>query len=450
MRLAEERRRRKDDRPLETATRVSPTRTVTDMENVNVVVKPLDQRIVESLTVENWVRYRGFVEAGAAILYFLVASLGEVSRGGSSAFLFAFVLAAAVGLHRLQPLISLLLTAFAAVMLPLFGFAAGSTVSIFLFPVVVTLFATSLYGKALTKWLGLVAVVFGALGLAALSWWFGSEGGVFYFVFGLAVAGLPWTAGVLVRSLLDRRELAEQGRALGASVAETEVRLTAVEQQAALEHERNRVARDVHDIVAHSLAVVIAQADGARYAAKASPESVDEALSTIAATARGALGDVRALLTELRHSQEAGPQPGMNELDALVRGFRESGLDITWTSYGTGVPLSESAGLAVYRVVQESLTNALRHGGRTRPVDLEFDWSDATLTVSVTNDLPAGERSANPAGHGIPGMRERATLAGGSFAAGDGTNGRYRVRIVLPLDRGGALTQPMAISEVRA
>jgi signal transduction histidine kinase len=210
------------------------------------------------------------------------------------------------------------------------------------------------------------------------------------------------------------------------------------------------VARDVHDIVAHSLAVVIAQADGARYAAKTSPESVDEALATIATTARGALGDVRALLTELRHSQEAGPQPGMNDLDALVRGFRESGLEIEWTSYGVGVPLSESAGLAVYRVVQESLTNALRHGARTSPADLEFDWSDSTLTVSVTNDLPAGDRSGNPSGHGIPGMRERASLAGGSFAAGDGTNGRFRVRIVLPLDRTSALTQPMPITEVQA
>jgi len=408
----------------------------------------LEQRILAVFTVDNWIRYRGYLEVGVAALYFFAICVGEIGRVGVILIPLAFLFALSISLHRVVPIASLGFAAFAVLASLFFGVANDSAMIIFWFPLVVVLFASAAYGRTPTKWTGLVAVVLGALGLAAVSWWFGAEGGAFYFVFGLAAAGLPWTAGVLVRSMLARLALNEERRTLGQSVAETTVRLTAAEQTATLEHERNRVARDVHDIVAHSLAVVIAQADGARYAAKTSPESVDEALTTIAATARGALGDVRALLTELRHSQESGPQPGMNDLDALVRGFRESGLDIDWTSYGTGVPLSESAGLAVYRVVQESLTNALRHGGRDNPVDLEFDWSDTTLTVSVTNDLSSGERAANPSGHGIPGMRERASLAGGSFAAGDGTNGRFRVRIVLPLDRGSALTQPMTIREV--
>ena len=248
---------------------------------------------------------------------------------------------------------------------------------------------------------------------------------------------LPWFAGWLSRTAAQRRA-AETGK------VEVVAQRDELEVSVALEQERNRVARDVHDIVAHSLAVVIAQADGARYAARKSPEAVDDALEAISATARAALVDVRSLLTDLRHSQEAGPQPGMNDIDNLVRSFRESGLEVEWSSYGVGRPVSEATGLGVYRIVQESLTNALRHGARTSPVDLEFDWSETALSITVTNDLPVGERAQNAAGHGIPGMRERSALAGGAFTMGDGTNGRFRIRAVLPVDRGTARTQPMA------
>jgi signal transduction histidine kinase len=206
-----------------------------------------------------------------------------------------------------------------------------------------------------------------------------------------------------------------------------------VTQVATLEQERNRVARDVHDIVAHSLAVVIAQADGARYGAKNVPAPVVEALENIASTARGALTDVRVLLGELRHNQEQGPQPGMNDLDALVRGFRDSGLEVEWNSYGKAVELTDAPALAVYRIVQEGLTNALRHGDRGQPVELVFDWGSTSLAVIVTNGIPRGTTvPANAAGHGIPGMRERATLAGGELEASDGTNGRFRVRATIP------------------
>jgi signal transduction histidine kinase len=136
----------------------------------------------------------------------------------------------------------------------------------------------------------------------------------------------------------------------------------------------------------------------------------------------------------------------MADFDGLIRSFRESGLAIDWTSYGVATPLSDTTGLAVYRIVQEAMTNALRHGARTAPVDLEFDWSEHSLSITVTNDLPEGNRTGgNPAGHGIPGMRERAALAGGSFSGGEGTNGRFRIRAVLPVDRTAAPTQPTLV-----
>jgi signal transduction histidine kinase len=323
-------------------------------------------------------------------------------------------------------------------------------------PLLVVMFGSAAYGRPPVRWgaLGIaaVAVLAAQLGLVlprlndAGFFSYGYDvlqsagflgSAAFAFVSTCAVLLVPWFGGWISRSAAQRRA-AETGKvAVVAQRDELEVSVT-------MEQERNRVARDVHDIVAHSLAVVIAQADGARYAARKAPESVDGALEAISATARAALIDVRSLLTDLRHSQEPGPQPGMNDIDALIRGFRESGLDVNWSSYGVGHPVSEATGLGVYRIVQESLTNALRHGTRTSPVDLEFDWSETALSITVTNDLPPGERVANASGHGIPGMRERATLAGGAFTTGDGTNGRFRIRAVLPVDRGTARTQPMA------
>ncbi|MET0590156.1 MAG: histidine kinase [Naasia sp.] len=402
-------------------------------------VKSWEERFLDALTRENWVRWRFVVEVGVGAAYLLVIALSWISTGGLATVGTAVLLATAIVLHRIQPIAALLISAFVMLLLVLLGFSdGGSSIGLAGFPLVIVIFGAAAYGRQLTRIAALALVVLAALYVGGNYWWFGSTAGAFaFFLLTAALLGIPWLAGALVRLGMSRRSL-------GQSVVATEVKLNAAEHDVSIEQERNRVARDVHDIVAHSLAVVIAQADGARYAARTSPPAVEEALTTIAATAREALTDVRALLTELRHSQDRGPQPGMNDLDSLVRGFRESGLEIDWSSYGTGVAVSESTGLAVYRVVQEALTNALRHGGRRRPVDMEFDWSDSSLAVTVTNDVTEGERTVNHAGHGIPGMHERATLAGGAFSAADGTNGRFRVRATFPLDRTSARTQPIS------
>src|SRR5690606_38959583 len=146
-----------------------------------------------------------------------------------------------------------------------------------------------------------------------------------------------------------------------------------------------------------------------------------------------ALTDVRVLLGELRHNQEQGPQPGMNDLDALVRGFRDSGLEVEWNSYGSAVELTDAPALAVYRIVQEGLTNALRHGDRTQPAELGCHGGMTGLVVIPTKAIPHGTTvPATSASHGIPGMRERAALAGGDLEASDGTNERFLVRTTTP------------------
>lgn len=417
------------------------------------------EQAIGLLTRENLARHRSGIEWGAAGVYFLLGLVAITGRFSPVAGLLLVLGGASlVVLHRRAPGLALLggyvLVFIVSILLG--GGYAETDWAVISLPLLLVMFGSAAYGNSLVRWgaLGIaaVAVLAAQVGLVlprlSDAGFFGYGYGflqsagflgsaAFAFVGTCALFLVPWFGGWLSRSAAQRRA-AETGKV--AVVAQRDQ----LEGSVAMEQERNRVARDVHDIVAHSLAVVIAQADGARYAARKAPESVDGALEAISATARAALIDVRSLLTDLRHSQEPGPQPGMNDIDALIRGFRESGLEVNWSSYGVGHPVSEATGLGVYRIVQESLTNALRHGTRTSPVDLEFDWSETALSITVTNDLPAGERVANAAGHGIPGMRERATLAGGAFTTGDGTNGRFRIRAVLPVDRGTARTQPMA------
>jgi signal transduction histidine kinase len=159
----------------------------------------------------------------------------------------------------------------------------------------------------------------------------------------------------------------------------------AAQRNVVVEQERNRIARDMHDVVAHSLAVVIAQADGARYARAQDPEAVDAALTTISTTARDALGDVRILLTRLRQDDAAGPQPVLADLDRLVEQMRSTGLDIEWTTTGSPTTLGSGAQLAVFRIVQEALTNALRHGDAGRAVYLTLAWTDGWVAVTIDN-----------------------------------------------------------------
>ena len=182
--------------------------------------------------------------------------------------------------------------------------------------------------------------------------------------------GFAWVCGLLWRVVLrGRRTRSAQLQA---------------ESLAAEEQERVRIARDMHDVVAHSLAVVIAQADGARYAAAARPEMATEALGTIAQTARGALSDVRLLLTQLRHRQGDGPQPTLADLETLFAQVRQAGIEPRITVDPT--PPGEPPGaiqLAVYRILQEALTNAIRHGDGA--VDVHLSWLPDRVDIDVRN-----------------------------------------------------------------
>ena len=255
------------------------------------------------------------------------------------------------------------------------------------------------------------------------------------------IALLPWVLGELVRSIRNRRQLS-------VTVATVSTQRDAALTRADLEAERTRVARDVHDIVAHSLTVVIAQADGARYATAGDSPAAAESFETIAQTARDALADVRVLLTELRHTQEVGPQPGLDDLDALLDSMRDSGLALEVREFGDRGRLTETRQLALYRIVQESLTNALRHGDGAAALELE--WGEQAVDLVVTNTA-GGAAAEGERGHGIDGMRERASLAGGELSVHEGA--MFRVRARLPLEPRAAETvgsEPQAAAPVTA
>lgn len=216
-------------------------------------------------------------------------------------------------------------------------------------------------------------------------------------------------------------------RAVARGDQATERAVTAV-QRADEQAERAALARDMHDVVAHSLAVVIAQANGARYTPD--PAAKDATLETIASTAKQALGDVRLLLAQLRHQEAPDPIASLEGIDALVERMRGSGLDVRLERYGEP-HLARTADIAAYRILQEALTNALRHGDREGPVHVRI-VGDREVVLDVHNRMRA---APGDAGHGVRGIHERARLAGGHAWTGV-EDGWFRVRAAFPSQGG--------------
>lgn len=200
--------------------------------------------------------------------------------------------------------------------------------------------------------------------------------------------------------------------------------------------ERARIAREMHDVVAHTLTVVVAQADGGRFAAKTDPEAAAHTLDTIADVGRSALTEMRALLGVLRDSDgEAamGPQPSLADIPALVAATREGGLDVSYVTTGTPRPLPIGAGLALYRVAQEALTNVLKHAGPAATAFVQLTWEADAVMLTVSDDGRGAAAHTDGGGQGLAGMTERATIFGGTLRAGPKAGGGYLVRARLPL-----------------
>jgi len=285
--------------------------------------------------------------------------------------------------------------------------------------------------------------------------WEPALGNVKYIVF---LTGLVFTAllaGVVVRALRSQLDwLAERAQRLELE-RDQQATLAAVT-------ERARIAREMHDVVSHSIQVMVTLADAASLAQAANPDRAAEAIHEVSSTGRQALTDMRRMLGVLRDEpapvqtpadgNDAGraaavlangngngrspyaPQPGLGDLIALVERVRGTGLDVAMRHVGVPFELSPAAGLTVYRVVQEALTNVLKHAGEAHAVEVLLTFADPDVAVRVTDDgqsLVAVPARPGGGGHGLAGMAERATAFGGRLAAGPRPSGGWEVQALL-------------------
>ncbi|PPH35999.1 hypothetical protein C5C53_11115 [Rathayibacter sp. AY1E3] len=358
------------------------------------------------------------VAGGQALVLLLVAGLPFAGVDGAMQLLVAGVLAVALVLHRRSPVLALSI-AWAGAALQMSASLAPGPADL---AILAVLFGAGASESRRVRIAGAVSAVLGAVvavvylvlvfDLVASAYdGLLSAGATFGGI--LATLGLSWTIGLLSRSVRRARE----GQTLRAQAEQERAR---AQRELDTVEERNRIARDMHDVVAHSLAVVIAQADGARYLGATSPEQTDTALLTISSVARDALGDVRVLLAQLRHSQSDGPQPGARDLPALLDSVGGAGAPVRAELAVDLEAVPRAVGLALYRIAQEATTNALRHGRPGSPLDIALRQDGGELALTVRNARCADvERDSLPGeGHGLVGMRERAALVGGVLAAG--------------------------------
>lgn len=429
------------------------------------------------------------VDAIVAIVAFAFFAVLDVTRTGWATLPVDALFALAIGLRRRSPGLGLGIAwvgaALQLVILP--SFINGNVL------IAVIIFATSLAEQPWVQRFGLVSSVAGgviaSVKLVLITGDFLPHGQpeaqemfsrVIYFVgvAGVVSAALAvfWLLGMVARV---RRELL----AARLERLESEQDLLRADLRVAQETERSRISREMHDAIGHSLAVIIAQSDGARYAVVKNPQAATDALGVINRSARSALDDVSELLSVLAGETGHEGSLGVADLSSLLTNMESSGLEIAVRERGDRRALSRSCDLALFRVVQEALTNALKHGGAGTSVDVEIDWADTVVTVdsqTVETDGPGlletgeierlspGSTTATPAavaaatataaaaavaaataspqqdppnrgGYGIAGMIERVRLVGGTVEAGPRTDGvrGFRVRATIPHAAGG-------------
>ncbi|WP_030906344.1 sensor histidine kinase [Streptomyces sp. NRRL F-5126] len=252
---------------------------------------------------------------------------------------------------------------------------------------------------------------------------------------------LAWVLGDSMRTrrayfdqLMERATRLEKERAAQAKVA--------------VAAERARIARELHDVVAHNVSVMVVQADGAAYVLDAAPDQAKEALQTISGTGRQALAEMRRLLGVLRsedgkESGEYVPQPDVEQIEVLVEQVRQAGITVDFKVEGTPRPLPSGVELTAYRIVQEALTNSRKHGGPDVGASVRLVYFDDGLGLLVEDDgrgvaqAMQEDRGADGHGQGLIGMRERVGMVGGTLDAGPRPGGGFRISALLPLKAAG-------------
>jgi signal transduction histidine kinase len=313
------------------------------------------------------------------------------------------------------------------------GFAAQAviwphSVPYSFFTFVIVMLAGGLYGYHLTTARSRAAGA--ALVLAAIVLVVGldPEGSWANLISSLPIAAIAWLIGHVLRANNERNaELRER--------AERLERERDAEARAAVAEERTRIAREMHDVVAHSLSVMVVQAEAAEEMLARDPERARRPLSAVQETGRTALTELRRMLGVLREAEggpDLAPQPGLAGLDALAQQVRDAGLPVTVRVEGEPRPLSPTGDLQAYRIVQEALTNALKHAGPAR-AEVLVRYEPTEVVLEVVDDGRGYDPATDGGGHGLVGMRERVAVCGGVMSAGRRAQGGFEVVARLPI-----------------
>jgi signal transduction histidine kinase len=367
------------------------------------------------------------IAVGVAILS--VVGLSSQHRLGASTLVFCGALCAPLLLHRLDARVCFAVVALVAFVQWLLSAPQLADVA-----VLVSLYWVALESDLAEVGLAAAAVAAGAI-MAAVRWSPSEPLKVWVGLTGLATA-----SGVLGITVRQRRDLL-------VSLHERAARLEVERDQEgrlAAAAERARIAREMHDIVAHNLSVIIALADGASYTMPSSPQRAAQAIERVSATGRQALLEMRRLLGVLREDAEEeplAPQPGLDRLDGLIAQVHAAGIPVTMDLDGDPRELPEGVQLTVFRVAQEALTNTLKHAARPTSAHLALRClaGDVELEVTDTGTRAEGRRlgltpDAAGRGRGLSGMRERAAAYGGELEAGPDPDGGWRVHLSLRPD----------------
>jgi signal transduction histidine kinase len=295
------------------------------------------------------------------------------------------------------------------------------------FPVLVAAYGAGAYAEHRgARWgLGMLLATIITIGLIDSA----EFGSVF---FPAALTALSWLVG---RNVRTRTRLAAELHEGAARLAEQR---EAAEREAVAD-ERRRIAREMHDVVAHSISIMVIQAAGARQILRIEPERAEEAAARIGRAGRDALTEMQLVVGALETLPAGGAAPSLAALEALVEQARHAGLEVALSVHGTPRPLAPGAELAAYRTVQEALTNAIKHAG-CAPTEVALEWGEEKLELRIA-DRGEGRRAAalEGGGHGLVGMRERVRHCGGELHAGRRPGGGFEVVARIPVEQPAAV-----------
>ncbi|MCW2755457.1 MAG: Signal transduction histidine kinase [Marmoricola sp.] len=373
-------------------------------------------------------------------LVVLVVGVIEIHRAGLThdhppLFWIVAATAVAVGLSRRLPLVSLLL------IWVFYAYQVSQPYPILYvqLSVVVVSFGCACWGHPVTVFLsglsipaaGVIAVIFAGSDLFRVasylsqyrqvidavqqvsgSWRLGA------LILGTVLLGVPWLAGLTVRFSRYAAESHDSQQAAEEHAARAQRESEQAHEIARLREEQAKLAHDVHDVVGHSLAVILAQAESAQFLDEADSVALKQSMANIASSARTSLRDVRQVLTP---TSEAAADATPGALTDLVEGVRDAGHQLTFSATGVERPLPPDRATVAYRVLQEMLTNAIRHGSRDQPLRVALDWGDE-LRIEVANLVGPNEAGVVPGGQGLDGMRRRLESVGGTLQVGTTSN----------------------------